>query len=65
MPEPTSRATSRTAPRSVGQRQRLALARALVLDRGRVAERGPHSELVQSGGVYQQLWQAAHGKGPP
>ena len=30
----------------------------VVLDRGRVAERGGHAELIQSGGVYQRLWEA-------
>jgi ATP-binding cassette, subfamily C, bacterial CydC len=32
----------------------------VVLDHGRVAERGPHAELVRSGGAYQHLWEA-HG----
>jgi ATP-binding cassette subfamily C protein CydC len=30
----------------------------VVLDRGRVAERGRHAELIRSGGVYQRLWEA-------
>jgi ABC-type transport system involved in cytochrome bd biosynthesis fused ATPase/permease subunit len=30
----------------------------VVLDHGRVAERGTHAELVRSGGVYQRLWGA-------
>jgi thiol reductant ABC exporter CydC subunit len=35
----------------------------VVLERGRVAERGTHATLVRSGGVYQRLWQAAqHGR---
>ena len=31
----------------------------VVLDRGRVAERGRHAELIRSGGVYQRLWEAS------
>jgi ABC-type multidrug transport system fused ATPase/permease subunit len=31
-----------------------------VLDRGRVAERGTHAELVRSGGTYHRLRQAEH-----
>ena len=30
----------------------------VVLDHGRVAERGTHAELVRSGGTYQRLWEA-------
>ena len=30
----------------------------VVLDRGRVAERGPHDQLIGAGGVYHRLWQA-------
>jgi ABC-type multidrug transport system fused ATPase/permease subunit len=30
----------------------------VVLDRGRVAERGTHGQLIQAGGVYHRLWQA-------
>jgi thiol reductant ABC exporter CydC subunit len=30
----------------------------VVLDHGRVAERGTHAELIRSGGAYQRLWQA-------
>jgi ATP-binding cassette, subfamily C, bacterial CydC len=30
----------------------------VVLDHGRVAERGTHAELVRSGGAYQRLWEA-------
>jgi len=32
----------------------------VVLDHGRVAERGTHAELIRSGGAYQRLWQAGH-----
>jgi ABC-type multidrug transport system fused ATPase/permease subunit len=32
----------------------------VVLDHGRVAERGTHAELVRSGGAYHRLWQAGH-----
>jgi thiol reductant ABC exporter CydC subunit len=32
----------------------------VVLDHGRVAERGTHAELVRSGGTYHRLWQAEH-----
>ena len=28
----------------------------LVLDRGRIAERGTHRELVERGGTYAQMW---------
>ena len=31
----------------------------VVLDRGRVAERGTHAELIRSGGTYQRLWEAS------
>jgi ABC-type multidrug transport system fused ATPase/permease subunit len=31
----------------------------VVLDRGRVAERGTHRELLQAGGLYQRMWAAA------
>ena len=29
----------------------------VVLDHGRVAERGTHAELIRSGGAYQRLWE--------
>lgn len=29
----------------------------LVMDRGRIIERGPHAELLQKGGAYARLWQ--------
>ena len=32
----------------------------VVLDHGRVAERGAHAELIRSGGAYHRLWQAGH-----
>jgi ABC-type multidrug transport system fused ATPase/permease subunit len=32
--------------------------RVLVLDRGRLVEDGPHTELVQLGGVYARLYEA-------
>ena len=30
----------------------------VVLDQGRVTERGTHAELIRSGGAYQRLWEA-------
>jgi ATP-binding cassette subfamily C protein CydC len=30
----------------------------VVLDHGRVAERGTHDQLIGAGGVYHRLWQA-------
>ena len=36
----------------------------VVLDHGRVAERGTHAELIRSGGAYQRLWQAGHPERP-
>ncbi len=30
----------------------------MVLEAGRVAERGTHAELIGSGGAYQRLWEA-------
>jgi len=30
--------------------------RLIVLDEGEIIEQGTHTELVQSGGVYSQLW---------
>jgi len=30
----------------------------LVLDRGKIVERGRHSDLIQSGGLYQRMWEA-------
>jgi ATP-binding cassette, subfamily C, bacterial CydC len=35
----------------------------VVLDRGRVAERGTHAELIAAGGLYRELWQAAQSGG--
>jgi len=32
----------------------------VVLDHGRVAERGTHAELLSSAGAYRRLWQAGH-----
>jgi ATP-binding cassette, subfamily C, bacterial CydC len=31
----------------------------VVLEHGRVAERGTHRQLIQTGGVYHRLWQAS------
>jgi len=31
----------------------------VVLDHGRVAERGTHAQLIRSGGTYQRLWEAS------
>lgn len=38
-----------------------AMDRLVVLDQGRIAEQGTHSELVRQGGIYAQLW--AHQSG--
>jgi thiol reductant ABC exporter CydC subunit len=35
----------------------------VVLDRGQVAERGPHHELLSSGGLYHRMWTAAQATG--
>ncbi len=35
----------------------------LVMDAGRVVERGTHDELVAAGGVYARLWSAWSGAG--
>jgi ATP-binding cassette, subfamily C, bacterial CydC len=35
----------------------------VVLDHGRVAERGNYQQLIRSGGAFQQLWQPAHPSG--
>jgi len=44
---------------------RLAMAaqsdRILTLDKGKLAETGPHAELVKAGGLYQRLWQEQMG----
>jgi ATP-binding cassette subfamily B protein len=32
-----------------------------VLDRGRIAEKGTHSELLRLGGTYAKLWQHQSG----
>ena len=37
--------------------------RVVVMDAGRVAEVGPHEELLAAGGVYAGLWRAWHGPG--
>jgi ATP-binding cassette subfamily C protein CydC len=31
----------------------------VVLDHGRVTERGTHARLIRSGGVYRRLWEAS------
>jgi ATP-binding cassette, subfamily C, bacterial CydC len=36
----------------------------VVLERGRVAERGTYHELLSSGGLYQRMWRAAQPAGP-
>jgi ATP-binding cassette, subfamily C, bacterial CydC len=35
----------------------------VVLDRGRVAARGTHAELLRSGGLYRQMWRSSHPHG--
>jgi len=37
------------------------MAEIIVLDRGRVAERGTHAELLGRGGLYRRLWERQHG----
>jgi ABC-type histidine transport system ATPase subunit len=32
----------------------------VVLDRGRITERGSHDQLRQGGGQYQQIWEQQH-----
>jgi len=32
----------------------------VVLERGRVTERGAHTDLIRAGGAYQRLWEAGH-----
>lgn len=36
----------------------------VVLDRGRVVERGRHDDLLTIGGIYAHLWAIQHGRGP-
>ncbi|MGH2993548.1 MAG: ABC transporter ATP-binding protein, partial [Solirubrobacterales bacterium] len=36
----------------------------VVLDGGRVAERGRHDDLLALGGIYAHLWAIQHGRGP-
>jgi ATP-binding cassette subfamily C protein CydC len=35
----------------------------VILDRGRVAARGTHAELLRSGGLYRQMWQSGRWRG--
>jgi len=35
--------------------------RLVVLDKGRIIEQGSHAELVDSGGIYSQLWHRQSG----
>jgi ABC-type multidrug transport system fused ATPase/permease subunit len=35
--------------------------RVVVMDHGRIVESGPHGELLATGGLYADLWQAWHG----
>jgi ATP-binding cassette, subfamily C, bacterial CydC len=37
----------------------------IVLDRGAVAERGTHAELLQAGGLYARMWRLQAGGSPP
>ena len=34
----------------------------LVLDEGRIIERGTHDALASAGGLYQEMWEAQAGK---
>jgi ATP-binding cassette subfamily B protein len=36
----------------------------LVLDDGRITERGRHDDLVAAGGPYARMWRAQHGSNP-
>ena len=35
----------------------------VILNHGRVAARGTHTELLRTGGLYRQLWQSSHPHG--
>ncbi|MEA5152723.1 MAG: ABC transporter ATP-binding protein, partial [Oscillospiraceae bacterium] len=35
----------------------------LVLDRGRIAERGTHEQLMTAGGIYQRIYEIQSGVG--
>jgi ATP-binding cassette subfamily B protein len=37
----------------------------VVLDRGAVAERGTHDQLIESGGIYASLWKVQTGDAVP
>ena len=45
----------RRYPFSGGEKQHIAIARTVVLDKGRVAERGTHEALLELGGLYAAL----------
>jgi len=38
-----------------------AMARLVIMDKGRIVEQGSHSELIELGGLYSELWKRQSG----